>query len=592
MTKSEISTIAGTLALECREPGDWQFEMAKVSSEYNGELEILKINMRADRPSVPPEFRVAALTPQDDFQHRWTAVNKTMGIPPNWWSEMNTQLAVGMPVVALINQRGENRLSVVVSEAKRLVKLYSGIVEEGCLVENAMRFFCIPEAPLAFYEVFIRFDRRRINFADAIRDASNWFTTFPEYKPCLPPAAAYEPLYSTWYNFHQNVFDHEIEAECAIAAKLGMKSIILDDGWQTEDTHRGYAYCGDWAVSPRRFPDMHGHVAKIHALGMKYLVWYSVPFVGFESAALERFHGKFLNEAVGLHAYVLDPRFPEVRDYLIGTYEQALLDWDIDGFKLDFIDQFTTPNPDPAVAEHYAGRDIMTVSEAVDVLLSETMKRLKKIKPDILIEFRQSYIGPAIRKYGNMFRAGDCPADVVMNRVRTTDLRLTSGDTAVHADMLEWNAIESAECAALQILNVVFSVVQLSVILRTLSEEHRLMVAFWLGFCRRHQETLLRSGFTPEHPELNYPVISAESAGERITAVYEATSVVRIGATAGKTYYVINATGEDSLVLDLRAEPKAIEMYDTCGRVMTPPPRAAGLIRIRFAKSGLLKLVF
>ena len=29
-----------------------------------------------------------------------------------------------------------------------------------------------------------------------------------------------------------------------------MESIIVDDGWQTDDNNRGYAYCGDWAVTP------------------------------------------------------------------------------------------------------------------------------------------------------------------------------------------------------------------------------------------------------------------------------------------------------------------------------------------------------
>ena len=42
----------------------------------------------------------------------------------------------------------------------------------------------------------------------------------------------------------------------------------------------------------------------------------------------------------GLAAYTLDPRYPEVRQYLIDTYVKALRDWELDGFKLDFIDRF------------------------------------------------------------------------------------------------------------------------------------------------------------------------------------------------------------------------------------------------------------
>ena len=41
------------------------------------------------------------------------------------------------------------------------------------------------------------------------------------------PDAAFDPLYSSWYSFHQDVFAKDIEDECALAAKMGMKTIIL-----------------------------------------------------------------------------------------------------------------------------------------------------------------------------------------------------------------------------------------------------------------------------------------------------------------------------------------------------------------------------
>ena len=62
-----------------------------------------------------------------------------------------------------------------------------------------------------------------------------------------------------------------------------MKVLIVDDGWQTDDTNRGYAFCGDWQISPRRFPDMPAHVRRVHEMGLKYIVWYAVPFVGKKS---------------------------------------------------------------------------------------------------------------------------------------------------------------------------------------------------------------------------------------------------------------------------------------------------------------------
>ena len=118
------------------------------------------------------------------------------------------------------------------------------------------------------------------------------------------------------------------------------------------------------------------------------------------------FRGKTLYVDDGLKAAVLDPRFPEVREYLIAAYERALRDWDIDGFKFDFIDLFRIRGTDPAVAEGYAGRDCRGVPEAVERLLTDAMARLKGLKPDLLVEFRQPYVSAAIRRYGNMFRAG------------------------------------------------------------------------------------------------------------------------------------------------------------------------------------------
>lgn len=51
------------------------------------------------------------------------------------------------------------------------------------------------------------------------------------------------------------------------------------------------------------------------------------------------------------------------------------------------------------------------------------------------------------------------------------DLRLTSGDTAVHSDMLEWSSRGPRLKRRAQLLNVIFSVPQISVRLADLPEE-------------------------------------------------------------------------------------------------------------------------
>mgnify|MGYP002673358008 FL=1 len=586
-----IQTSVGEIAVTGEFGTAWNLTHSKTELEPG--LELVHLHLETEGELPPPQIRLLWYIPQVDIQTRWAPmVNFNRYLPPNWGCETKSNLASSAPIMAFLNQKGQNRFTVAISEAIREVKIYGGIHEERCEVECRAELFTAPEAPLHSYDVTLRFDTRGIFYADAIRAVTDWFAAMPAYKPSPAPAAAFEPIYSSWYSYHQEVFDKELEAECALAKEYGMKGIIVDDGWQTDDNKRGYAFCGDWEISKRRFPDMPAHVAKIHELGMKYVVWFSVPFVGPYSKAYEHFKGKYLYERKGLNTAVLDPRFPEVREYLINIYENAMREWGIDGFKLDFIDTIRFDGEDPAVAENYAGRDIKCLPEAVDLLLSETMRRLRAINSDVLIEFRQSYIGPAIRKYGNMFRAADCPADVLSNRVRTLDLRLTTGTTAVHSDMLEWNSADSAEVAALQLLNVLFCVPQISVKLEVIPEEHRRMLRFWLNFCIEHRDVLLHGYLKPYHPELNYPIVSSETAKEKVIAVYNYGQIVKVACDAGKPCHIVNATERSELYLDLAAAPASVEAFDALGRPAPVGELKAGCAKVAIPRAGLLSLKF
>ena len=586
----KFATMIGEIRI-AGELRNWNLACTKESPEPG--VELVHFAFRAPELSDPPNVRLEWRVPQLDMQFRWhTGATFQRNIPPDWGAPLESSLAYQVPAVQLGALDGENRLTFALSEALRTVKIKAGVCEEANEIACSIELFSVPEAPLSSYETVLRLDTRHLFYAEVLRQTFRWYETFPECTPAAVPAAAFDPVYSSWYSFHQNLFDRELEAECRLAAACGMKGIIVDDGWQTDDCNRGYAYCGDWEISKNRFPDMRAHVAKVHELGMKYLVWYSVPFIGKKSRNLERFRGKFLARVDRLDTYVLDPRFPEVRAFLISIYENALREWDIDGFKLDFIDMFRFDGEDPAVSENYAGRDIKSLPEAVDRLLSETMAHLNRIKPGILIEFRQAYIGPAIRKYGSMFRAGDCPADVLSNRVHTIDLRLSSGSTAVHSDMLEWNSADSAESAALQFLNILFSVPQISVRLESLPERHREMLRFWLDFWSCHRETLMHGTLRPLHPMLNYPIVIADGADEQIVAVYNPGMTVPVDCIPGRRCLVVNASGAEELVLDLASRPVSAEVFDTTGRAGEAGVPESGLARIRVPLSGVLSLRF
>lgn len=580
-----VSARAVDVEVTCEDPGGW--DIGKTVSEPEPGVTLVRVRLGRSAAAVPPVFRVSWSVPQVDISHVWSPRSERPSVPPDWAQPFYSAVARGMPLLALKSSSDGNRLTFGCSETSRALRFQAGLHEETCSFRCFIEFFSEPEAPISEYSAEIRIDRRAVAWYDAVSSMAGWMSS-GDSRPCVPPPEAYEPVYSTWYCFHQNITAAAIERECRIAASLGMKTLITDDGWQTDDGNRGYAFCGDWKVSPKRIPDMRRHVAAIHALGMKYMLWYSVPFIGEKSANFGRFAGKYLYHNEKLGASVLDPRFPEVRSFLADVYEKAMREWDLDGFKLDFIDAFGIPlTGDPAEAENYAGRDVKSVPEAVRMLLDDVTRRLRAVKPDVLIEFRQNYYGPQIRRYGNMIRAADCPGDLQANLMRTVALRLVCPGSSVHSDMLEWHGDDSAESAARAILACLFSTVQYSRILETMKPEHRRMTEHWMSFMKKHRSALLSGKLRPRYPEANYPVVEAEGKDETVTAVYTAGSVVPVAA--GRSVFVVNATGAEGLVLDAAADGSC-RIFDVFGKPCGNVKLKAGLNRVPVPVSGYVHI--
>ena len=177
------------------------------------------------------------------------------------------------------------------------------------------------------------------------------------------------------------------------------------------------------------------------------------------------------------------------------------------------------------------------------------------------------------------------------NRIRIANLRLTSGQAAVHADMLEWNVGERPEVAARHILSALYGVVQYSVMLRDIPQEQLQMVKHWIEFSQKHRTTLLHSDFRPYNPEACFPVLEAESDKERIITLYQEGVVVRAGA-ADRDTYIINASGVAKMAVELAEKPKKVEFYDTYGNLVAGKKLMKGLQGVEVPVSGYIKLIY
>lgn len=490
-------------------------------------------------------------------------------IRADWCFGERSMSSISAPVMTFFNENGENKGTFAVSEALKEVRMRIGVHEENgtmkCEVHVNLGKYDKEE-----YAFKIMIDFRNVPYEKSIAEVGKWWEQECGFTPADVPEDAKNPMYSFWYSYHQDFSEQEVEAECRRAKEMGFRSVILDDGWQTDDTNRGYGYCGDWEVAEKKIKDMKKHVQVVHDMGMKYLIWYSVPYVGMYSEVWERFKDKLIWVDQIQKAGVLDIRYQEVREYLSNIYVDAVKKWDLDGLKLDFIDEFYERSTTPLANE---AMDCSCLQEALNKLLEETMKKLKHIKPDILIEFRQRYIGPAIRQYGNMLRVCDCPNSGLSNRVGVVDLRLLSGSTAVHSDPVMWYRDEKPEIAALQMIACLFATLQFSVRLDTLSEGQKQMVQNYLTFMKAHKGLLQETPIEAKEPQNLYPEVRVRNEETEIIALYSGNRVVMLGDGQEESI-IVNGTQVTNIYVESAQKMEAeITIIDCYGKIISKTNR-------------------
>lgn len=560
-------------------------ELEKIEEIKSGEVSEYLVKIVFKEKISPKVYSIIWQEPQIDISGFWSSISGTNHIiTPDWAvRKEESRTASRMPLITLYSKSDANRVTVALSDPSSPITLSAGVVEETGSVKIQIDLFDKLCAPIKEYEVIIRIDRRNIPFYKSIIDVRNWWTDLG-YESAYIPKEAKLPMYSTWYSFHQYTYPDEILKECKEAKEYGMDTVIVDDGWQTDDNARGYAFCGDWRVCENKIPDMKKFVDDVHSLGMKFMIWFSVPFVGYKSECYERFKGMYLYDRENIGASILDPRFKEVRDYLTDIYVNSVKKYGWDGLKLDFIDSFMLKEGSPCDFERM---DTVSVEEGLQMLLKETMEKLKSINPEIMIEFRQSYVGPAISEFGNIFRVGDCPEDPINNRVQSLNLRLTSGNTAVHSDMIMWHKNDTNESVLYQLLGTMFAVPQISVRFDNITSDHKKLLKNYLSFWRENQDVILNGEITVRDMQGNYSLAQSKKDNTCVAVLYQ--SVIKCLEDV-ETEYIFNASGYDNLYVDSN-EVKKYEIYDIFGGKYKEGTTLMGVTKIP-AKNGEMVKIF
>ena len=558
---------------------------AKISlnEKKDGDILYLTVNMTLPEAEIPELFSIKWNFSASDIASTWNpGMHDIHGLGFEWGQiTAKSRLASWMPVQELISIKGRNKLLIAVSDVDTPINIKTGLREEDATFACEIEFFTIPTSPRKEYTATVRFDMRDIPYYDSIYDTTAWWENKCGYESAYVPESAKMPMDSLWYSFHQMLDKDEIIKECKASKEIGLETVIIDDGWQTDDNNRGYAYCGDWLVAPKKMGDMASLVKEIHNIGMKVMLWYSVPFMGKYTEKYDSFKNMLL-EGSGNDTdfFGLDPRYKEVREYLVDIYRKAVSEWKLDGLKLDFIDSFVLKGKS---LEYDDKRDYQSLEDAIHALMSEVKTALTQINPEILIEFRQSYVGPSIRKYGNMLRVGDCPCDILKNRYGIINLRLTSGRTAVHSDMIMWNTDDTVENAALQFASILYGVPQVSVRIDKLPEDHYRMLKHYVSFWKEWKDVLLEGYLTAENPECWFSSACSTLDDKSVVTLFTSA----IAEVKTEEAVVVNASALESIIIK-GAKDKKFVVVNCVGDELESGNITDNLQQINVPKSGMI----
>ncbi|KUJ67415.1 hypothetical protein ACZ90_28465 [Streptomyces albus subsp. albus] len=509
--------------------------------------------LRVRAEGAPVEIRLSV--PLGDAAGYWhPQLGWQRTLVADWAGRTRTCLVDGAAAGCLYEHSGATLLAFATADPVPEATVRFGVSEEN---DTHVVYLGLPASAEPHRLLLVP---RAPSVAAAMRPLRDWFAR--AHPPMPVPDAARRPVYSTWYAFNQNVTAAAVETQAELAAELGCGVLILDDGWQRLGNGRGYAGCGDWQVDPAKFPDFAGHVARVRATGLRYLLWVAPLLIGPEADCHDRWARWAPAPATVPGALVLDPRRAEVRRHVIERCVSLVEAYGLDGLKLDFLDQ----------AAVYSGDGAGDVGRAMAGLLTELRRALEAVRPELLLELRQPYAGPGMAPFGNMLRSFDCPADATANRVRTLDTSLLAVGAPVHSDMLMWSHRAPVEAVARQLIGALHAVPQISVRLDRVPPEHLAAVRFWLEVWHRHRALLLDGQVEPGRPDELYPLVAAAAGDECLLSVH-GDRVAVLDFTAYRRFHLVNGSDRDRVMVEVTGCGGRVSgrVHGPDGRMMDDP---------------------
>ncbi|BBE16481.1 alpha-galactosidase [Aquipluma nitroreducens] len=522
---------------------------------------ILNIYLHSTFAATPPSFNLSVKFPKDKINQIWnskTWSNKSYFTIPSY-----DRAAANFSIISGLTINDHNQITVTCKDAYKAKFVSSNIKEEGDSIVFSLGFFedNPPLSNLQDYQAEVWVDFRSIHFSKAIYDASSWFLEDEFKKGVATADTTNVPVFSTWYPMHRNIPLENITRDLDSLKTFNFKSVLVDDGWQSlvqMKIDTAYSY------DENSFKTMSLFKKKCSDMGLPLYLWYSIPFIGGNPVILKKFDGKYIRYRAPRQMFVLDPRYSDVRKYLVSTYANFLSTWNFDGYWFDFLKGFYPK--EGAVIDQDKGRDFVSIDLAVDTLYSDMKTRLNAIKPNFFMGQIFSVVGPNLVSYQNFLTGFVGVENTQVVREKMVNNRLLYGKFTPFMEVVAINQRESEEDIARKLQSVLFGNPYLSFYVTTLPEASKQTIRFWLDYWKTNHKVIFEGSFEPMQVSRFYPGIKVENEQKIIYMVYE-DYTINLPVVLNKPVDVINSktVGNIQFLLNKADAHYNYEIFDCKG---------------------------
>lgn len=523
---------------------------------------IVSIYLHSTFAAVPPAFNLTVKFPKDKINQIWNS--KTWSNKSSFSIPSYDRAAAGFSIISGLTINDQNQITVACKDVYQAKFVSSNIREESDSVIFSLGFFedNPPLSNLQDYQAEVLVDFRNIHFSKAIYDASSWFLS-EEFKTSpVSVDTTNVPVFSTWYPMHRNIPLENITRELDSLRTFNFKSILVDDGWQAlvnMKVDTSYTY------EENSYKTMNLFRQKCQEMKLPLYLWYSLPFMGGNPVVMKKFDGKYIRYRAPRQMYVLDPRYAEVRKYLVSTYANFLNEWKFDGYWFDFLKGFYPS--EGQVMDENKGRDFVSIDLAVDTLYADMKARLKSINPNIFMGQKFAVVGPNLISYQN-FLTGFVGVDNTTQIVREkmVNNRLLYGKYTPFMEVVAISPNDKPIDIARKLQSVLFGNPYLSFYVTTLPAEAKQTIRFWLEYWKKNYKTIVEGDFEPMQVSRFYPVIKVEDERKMIYMLYE-DYTINLPVNLTRPIEVINSkvTGNVQFMLSKPGLQYQFEMFDCLG---------------------------